>query len=913
MSYQSGLWAKYYNYNISQTLTKSFFDNLPAPLAERAETKINHGDGTTGSPEFNYPQSFTVDNDYGAIVFNGSILAPVTGTVRLYLQVADDEWAGLYLNGSTSETLEKPDHVSNPNEVWVDVQMTAGQYIPFVLKYVEFSGNNLTKLSWSYAEQAKEVIPASAYFREFVPQHPMPTPTVIGDGSNRLLITAPNYVLADIYADYGFKVQVYKNGQPYIVGEVWQEPILDENGDVIDFDQFDTSTPQLPNVYVGRGDDGNGMTLEVLETETATYTFKIVPRSTDTFHDSESGLSEPYVYTAPAPPLPVPTLSIDYGVLNGRYLSQPVFINSTQSGVIKAYRYEWDSQLQGTVIVLDSTLNITAGTPLKYSPRVAKTYVFKFSDGTIDSDYSQTVQYIGRNYKFSLSGNVYPATNEVGTPITVTIPNDASQGYGEGGVFCLRDTLNNDEYSVIETNVVRGGSFQFIPQTVGVYVASICYPETEGGAVGTNNDGGNQIVLRTVAPSLPVPTISYDYGSTNPRYLSQPTKITSTVAGSIKVYSGGNLIVTLAIQANQTIKHNPTVGGFYAYKYSDGTSESSEVGGAFYSASNDSFQFSPTSGTPYRVGQEVTFSIPSYSTQNYGEGGSFIVNDDDGVFGSPITQNIVRGQSFTWTPTKTGTHYLGIDFANSGYANMEINVLPALVSSSALPVVTTASPQFTGTAIAGTGVSGATIKIYKNGVHLTSVVVNGSGGFSYTPASDGTYTFTQTESGKTESAQTSQFTVNAVFVAPPAPAITSGLNGQIGTLITGTISQAGTVLVFKNGTQVSSIANQTTGFSYSPTSDGAYTFKLSNGNGTSEPSNSVVVPLTYEYEAIFNDTCGNPLEYAISQTISDVNSSSLVWQSSKFFQVGAGTQYNLHAREIADHSKTKSVVVTTLP
>ncbi len=772
--------------------------------------------------------------------------------------------------------------------------------VPQGFSYFRFSG--VTGQSYQLDKFGFEPIP-----------NPMPSPLVDGY-SNIIQVFADNFAMADLYSDFGYKCQIYKDGQPFILAELYQEPVLDENGDAIDYNQVENWSPQPSGYFVSRGDDGI-MELEVPSaTGGGSYTFKLIPRESDTWHTSESTLSAAYVYTPPTPPPNTPVLSFDYGSNTLRYLSHPTKITSESAGNIVIEKYN-----DGNPFIPISTTAVQANQTISFNPLTTGVYYIKVVNENGSSNYA-TINYAYKGSDgYSLngvvtgSGNLIPLAT-VGVPIQVSVPANGQTGIGEGYVFCLRNEADNS-IEIINPDVASGDSFSFTKQSSGTFQAAMFYPTAPTNLTEWNNLRQNQYLVQVVAPTLPVPSISFDYGYAT-RYPSMPTIITSSQSGTINVYNGATLIDSFSITANVPYKYNPAwsiaSGVTMTFKLSDGTNESAASSEVFYQVSSyNGFSVSPNSTS---VGNVVTITIPSWDNaapnNPVGEGLKLMIKKGLAGAKTLLFDNVSQGNTYQWTPTLADSNYrIFLEFGGAGGGSGTRVIVANAVS--AAPSVITASPQTVGTDINGTGVSGAVVNVYKNGVLQTSVgVTNGS--WSYTPTSDGVYTFSQTETGKTESAQTSSFTVNAALVAPNAPTITSSLNGQIGSLITGSIAEAGTILVFKDGTQIASLPNQSGSFSYSPQASGSYTFKLQNANGVSAASNTVLVPLTYEYEAIFTDTCGNPLEYSISQTISDITNPALVWQTSRFFQVLPSTQYNVHAREISTPSKGKSVVVTTL-
>ncbi len=83
-------------------------------------------------------------------------------------------------------------------------------------------------------------------------------------------------------------------------------------------------------------------------------------------------------------------------------------------------------------------------------------------------------------------------------------------------------------------------------------------------------------------------------------------------------------------------------------------------------------------------------------------------------------------------------------------------------------------------------------------------------------------------------------TTNPPITAPVAPTVSS-TTGKVGTSITGQVASTGTLLIFNDGMQLTTLALSSTSWSYTPTVTGSYTFKLTTSAGTSAASAAVVV------------------------------------------------------------------------
>ncbi len=211
---------------------------------------------------------------------------------------------------------------------------------------------------------------------------------------------------------------------------------------------------------------------------------------------------------------------------------------------------------------------------------------------------------------------------------------------------------------------------------------------------------------------------------------------------------------------------------------------------------------------------------------------------------TPLTNlaNGLQGTTQTYTATLNEEYFFTLEYPD-GIVTEANSTTPSVVGSQP-PSYSTTSPQENNLQIVGTGITGSTIKVYRfNQLIGTTTVVNGA--WSYTPTIDGLYSFTQVETNKAESAKTSDFVVETFVTSPSvpnAPVVTSSGTTQVGGTITGTIAEAGNIIVFLQGVEVEMLQNQIAGsFSYIPQNVGNYTFALSNVNGTSNVSTAVLV------------------------------------------------------------------------
>jgi hypothetical protein len=679
----------------------------------------------------------------------------------------------------------------------------------------------------------------------------------------------------DLWFDYGYIMEVYKNNQLYLKYDITDGDTASSTG---------VYTTELLNNAgstgsAGKKHDDGSFLFTAGAGDYGTYKFRLGKR-TGNFEDF-SAFSANFVYSAPVSQVTAPTV-----LHTSRNLVQKTDITIPFTGQMELWKNN----------VLLETISVTQGTHY-FNPYEVGTYKFRMKDGANYSEFTSEVVY---NYSPHSFNPVVSDPKQVGTPIVFSFTQDFSVT-GESLVGSLgfglrvRNLTTGAWTTVAQNGLTAQNTVSWTPTVVAEdgYQYDLFW--------GINNVGSHfDFMVNDVPISSALPIVT----TVSPSLTEQTINGTGVAGSWIKVYKENVFAFQVSVNGSGAWSITPqTSGNYYFSQEESGKPESAKTAVSVVNQSQSPMPLIENTAPFY-----VDMIISGQAIYD-----AVVKVYKNGVYLETLPPQASDG-SFGFIPTSTGSYQFtrtDVDRTESEKTNA-ISVTNAPLLVSAVPVVSTASPQFTGTAINGTGVAGATIKIYKNDVHLTNVIVDGNGNWSYTPNVDGNFTFSQTESGKTESAKTSGFVVNAI-IAPSAPVITSGLNGQIGTAITGTISEAGTVLVFKDGNQISTIPNQTTSFIYTPQSTGNYTFKLQVNSLVSAFSGNVLVPNTYEYDATFNGSCGNVLEYAISTSIALVSDSGLVWQSSKTFSVLPSTQYFLHCREVNNHSVSKTVQVTTLP
>ena len=163
-AYSNGLRSKYFSHPISAVYDESVFIS-GAVLGAYDEVQIDHVSNFDDiHPALYRMPNLTPDLNYFGLQFNGFLKMPTTGVVRLYLcTTGSDDWAKLFL--ANNLVLSRTD--SNlPDEVFVDFGATENELLLLKLNFIELAGDNLCSLRWSYAGQAKIVVPASAFYKE---------------------------------------------------------------------------------------------------------------------------------------------------------------------------------------------------------------------------------------------------------------------------------------------------------------------------------------------------------------------------------------------------------------------------------------------------------------------------------------------------------------------------------------------------------------------------------------------------------------------------------------------------------------------------------------------------------------------------------------------------------------------------
>ncbi len=178
-------------------------------------------------------------------------------------------------------------------------------------------------------------------------------------------------------------------------------------------------------------------------------------------------------------------------------------------------------------------------------------------------------------------------------------------------------------------------------------------------------------------------------------------------------------------------------------------------------------------------------------------------------------------------------------------ATMTLATAGGSVTAPNAPSLSGASPVLTGNDLNGTGIqAGDHVVMYLDG-YPQALAITTSSTFKHGAMYNGTWT-AKISRNKVLSAASNAIVSNQTGnTAPPPPTFLIN-NAVVGTQFAGTTSQEGTILVFRNGVQLTESVTTTTGslgigFPYTPSLPGDYVFKLSNANGTSVESETIVV------------------------------------------------------------------------
>ncbi|MCP9765119.1 DUF5977 domain-containing protein [Lacihabitans soyangensis] len=157
-----GLAAKFYSYSVNATGVPpaDVFDGTPVLNAFIGPVELSDAVLT----------SLGLNADYVAMRAAGFVKAPVTGDVTFYIKNDDGVrlWMGAQsANVSRVLTKRMDDWLTHgPVETSFTVSMAANEYYSFVVEYFEYNGYAALEIAWSYAGQAKVLVPLTNWYHE---------------------------------------------------------------------------------------------------------------------------------------------------------------------------------------------------------------------------------------------------------------------------------------------------------------------------------------------------------------------------------------------------------------------------------------------------------------------------------------------------------------------------------------------------------------------------------------------------------------------------------------------------------------------------------------------------------------------------------------------------------------------------
>lgn len=179
-------------------------------------------------------------------------------------------------------------------------------------------------------------------------------------------------------------------------------------------------------------------------------------------------------------------------------------------------------------------------------------------------------------------------------------------------------------------------------------------------------------------------------------------------------------------------------------------------------------------------------------------------------------------------------------------ATMTLATAGGSVTAPNAPTLTGASPVLTGNDLNGTGIqAGDYVVMYLDG-YPQALAITTSSTFKHGAMYNGNWTAKISRNKILSAASNAIISSQTGNTAPPPPTFIVNY-AVVGTQFAGTAAQGGTILVFRNGVQLTTESITTTtgplgiGFAYTPLLPGDYIFKLSNANGVSVDSQIVVV------------------------------------------------------------------------
>jgi hypothetical protein len=157
-----GMAAKFYFYNVNATGVP------PADVFNGTPVLANFiGPVVLNDSLF---VSLGLNTDYVAMRAEGFVKAPVTGEVTFYIKNDDGVrvWMGAQsANVSRVLTKKKDDWLTHgATETSFTVSLVANDFYSFVVEYFEYNGDATLEVAWSYAGQAKVLVPLANLYHE---------------------------------------------------------------------------------------------------------------------------------------------------------------------------------------------------------------------------------------------------------------------------------------------------------------------------------------------------------------------------------------------------------------------------------------------------------------------------------------------------------------------------------------------------------------------------------------------------------------------------------------------------------------------------------------------------------------------------------------------------------------------------
>ena len=413
-----------------------------------------------------------------------------------------------------------------------------------------------------------------------------------------------------------------------------------------------------------------------------------------------------------------------------------------------------------------------------------------------------TLYYAKCNLSGCISAKSGDITVTIGAPIAISI---------KSGSWEDKTTWNINRVPLAIDSVII--DFNHTVEIHGQYSAKWMSFRNNGTVTFNSNLGNLNILGNPPPPKTTAPTLLTVSGT-------QITYSNYTNGTTLKLYKNGIYINQSIIVNSNTWSALTLASGLYTITATEtGLSES---------AQSNAIQYTPQSSPPTLLtvtGTQITYS--GFTS------GATLKLYKDGVY---TNQSFVANSS-TWSGLSLTTGSYTITATESGKTeSVQSN---AIQYSSLPPTSTPTLLAVNATYITYSNYTpGSVFKLYKNGVFTNDTFVSNGNEWTGLNLGTGLYTYTATESGKSESAQS-----NAVqYTQPNGQTSTPSLSTVTGNMITYSGYTNGTTLkLYKNGTYINQSyvanSNQWTGLSLST---GLYTITATeSGKSESSQSNSI--------------------------------------------------------------------------